>query len=319
MPRRRREHQPDLSKYFEEQYGIARRDQLVGAIVTDTYLRWRLETRQWQMILPSVYALFRGEPTVEQRAAAGLLYGGADSQLTGAIALRLWGLRYAPSVERIALLIPKVKRLSSAPGFLMLRTDRLTEPTRMDGLSVAPVFRAVADAARQHIDLRTTRSMVTEAVQRRFATVEELASELENGPRRGSADLRRAISDVAGGARSAPEAELRDLCLTSRVLPEIVWNPQLTGPGGGPLPTPDGWIDDVGLAIEVDSREFHESPELWAKTLRRHNQLTAAGVVVLHITPRDIRRDPGSALALIETTYLDLLRAGRRHRARRTE
>jgi len=315
---RRSRLQPDLTKFFEFQYGIARRDQIVGISVTDNYLRWRLETGQWQVILPSTYALFRGDLTVEQRASAGLLYGGPQSQLTGAVALRFWGMRYAPLDERVMILLPTVKRVSSHPQFRMVRTDRLAEPAVMGGLRVAPVARAVADAARERIDLRTARAIVTEAVQRGLVTGDQLSAELLTGPRRGSKDLRRAVSDVAGGARSGPEAELRDLCRASDVLPEIMWNPALAGPDGAALPTPDGWLEDVGLALEVDSREFHESPELWARTLHRHNQLTAVGVVVLHITPREIRRDPGAVLALIEKTYIDLLRVGRRHRVTRT-
>ncbi|MEV0267521.1 hypothetical protein AB0H43_01970 [Hamadaea sp. NPDC050747] len=315
MPRRRNHSQ--VAKYFDEQYGIARRDQLVGSFVTDAELRWRLETREWRTVLPSVYALFRGDLALTQRASAGLLYGGPTSQLTGAVALTLWGLRYAPPAERVTLLVPTIKRVSSSPGFRIIRSDRLPSgPTEIAGLRVAPVARAVADAARDLIDLRTTRAMVTEAVQRQFASLAELTVELTEGPRRGSADLRRAIADVAGGARSAPEAELRDLCRTSRILPPVLWNPTLADVDGVRLPTPDGWIDDAGLAIEVDSKEFHASPELWAKTLHRHNQLTAAGVVVLHVTPGDIRRDPGAVLRLIEATYLDLLLAGRPHRAR---
>ncbi|NUT33394.1 MAG: hypothetical protein HOV79_09995 [Hamadaea sp.] len=316
MPRIRRE--PDLTPFFEFCYGIARRDQLVGAKTTDAYLRWRLETGQWQVILPSVYALFQGDLTLEQRAFAGQLHGGAASQITGAAALRFLGLQYGPVAERIHILVPPDKRVASAPGFRVIRTERLAEPTVIDGLRLAPVVRAVADTLRERLDLRMARALVSEAVQSRAATVEEFEAEVADGPQRGSADFRRAVADVVGGARSAPEAELRDLCRTSRVLPPVLWNPILRGPGDDHLlPIPDGWLDDVGLALEVDSREYHSSPEGWVRTLERHNKLTVLGVVVLHITPRDLRRDPGKVLALIERTYLELARKGNRHRVRR--
>ncbi|WP_162605424.1 hypothetical protein [Jiangella ureilytica] len=48
----------------------------------------------------------------------------------------------------------------------------------------------------------------------------ELRAEVAAAPRRGGATARRIIKDIDAGCRSAPECELRDLVLTSRILPE---------------------------------------------------------------------------------------------------
>ena len=32
---------------------------------------------------------------------------------------------------------------------------------------------------------------------------------------------------------------------------------------------PDAWWPDVGVAVEVESREWHLSPEDWERTMRR--------------------------------------------------
>jgi hypothetical protein len=45
----------------------------------------------------------------------------------------------------------------------------------------------------------------------------------------------------------------------------------------------------VVVAVEVDSREWHSSPADWDRTLARGAQLTAHGILVVHITPRKIR------------------------------
>jgi hypothetical protein len=96
-------------------------------------------------------------------------------------------------------------------------------------------------------------------------------------------------------------------------LPPIRWNPRLvTVPAGRPLPTPDGWLPDVGIALEVDSREFHTSPESWARTLERHNVLSSYGALVLHFLPAAVRRRPAQVLDRVEQAYQERLRSGAR-------
>ena len=68
------------------------------------------------------------------------------------------------------------------------------------------------------------------------------------------------------------------------------------------------------MGLEVDPREFHLSPDDWAKTLKHHNELTAAGILVLHFTPKQIREEPGRVLHQIENAYRER-RKRRRSRA----
>ena len=58
----------------------------------------------------------------------------------------------------------------------------------------------------------------------------------------------------------------------------------------------DAWFDDVGLAWEIDSYEYHLSPSSYAATLARHAVLTAHGVVVLHTLPSRLHREPRRVL-----------------------
>jgi hypothetical protein len=152
--------------------------------------------------------------------------------------------------------------------------------------------------------------MVAESVQRRLTTVASLREELDAGARRGSALLRAALEEVADGVRSAPEAQLRRIAETTSVLPGVRWNPALTTLSGQSLPTPDGWIPDVGIALEVDSREHHSMPDDWARTLDRHNALTRHGALVLHFTPAAIYATPETVRRTIVESYLERLRSG---------
>jgi very-short-patch-repair endonuclease len=65
------------------------------------------------------------------------------------------------------------------------------------------------------------------------------------------------------------------------------------------IAVPDAWWHDAGVAVEVDSREWHLSPGDWERTMRRHAELTALGILVSHFSPRQIRTEPERVLAAI--------------------
>jgi hypothetical protein len=57
------------------------------------------------------------------------------------------------------------------------------------------------------------------------------------------------------------------------------------------LAQPDLWWRNAGVAGELDSREWHLSPELWKKTMARHAAMSARGIIVLHFPPSRIKSD----------------------------
>ena len=54
---------------------------------------------------------------------------------------------------------------------------------------------------------------------------------------------------------------------------------------------PDGWFDEVGVAWEMDSHEWHLDPEDHARTLKRRVAMTAEGIIVVPHTPGRIMND----------------------------
>lgn len=302
---------PDVAGLFDVQRGIIRRDQVVGTVLTDGTLRWLLQSRQWQVVLPSIYGTFTGELTEEQREIAAQLYCGSSGQLTGPAACRAHGMRYVPDDDRLHMLVPHTRHLSSSGFVVVQRTHRLDDRATEHGLvQVVSPARAAADTARMCEDIRTVRALVAESVQRRLATVPQLRVELAAGSRKGSGLLRQAIDEVSDGVRSAPEASLREIAQATAALPPVLWNPRLVTLNGEELPTPDGWIDDVGIALEVDSREHHAMPEEWARTLHRHNILTSLGALVLHFTPTAVYTTPEAVRRTMVNAYLERLHSG---------
>ncbi|NUT35942.1 MAG: hypothetical protein HOV79_23045 [Hamadaea sp.] len=298
----------EVAKLLLRQEKLATRAQLLDAGITKARLRWRLERGSWRTVLPTVVATFSGELTRRQQLIAASLYGGAHTQIAGLTALELHGLKYVPRDKRVHLLLPHGRSRLPSPKVRIIRTTRLDAGAWANGiLRVCTPARAIVDGLRGNLDRRVVRAVVAEAVQGSHATCAEIARELEHSVRNGTAVLRKILAEVADGVRSAPEGELRALTKRSRILPEIRWNPTLRDAEGRRLPTPDGYIEDAGIALEVDSREFHLSADGWEATMQHHNRLAAAGILVLHFTPQQIRSEPHRVLVEIEQAYLKRL------------
>lgn len=96
---------------------------------------------------------------------------------------------------------------------------------------------------------------------------------------------------MADGIRSIAEADLKDL-LTKARIPAPLFNPVLYDKDGTFIARPDAWWPELGIAIEVDSREWHLSPEDHEYTLTRGRRLAKYQIIVLRLTPKQIRETP---------------------------
>jgi hypothetical protein len=304
-----------LGALLDRQYDVASRSQLLAALIDDGTIYRKVRSGQWQRLLPGVFLVMPRPPGTEQRRIAAALFVGDNAQLTGLTVLHWYGFRSAPASDRVHVLVPHSTHRRSTGFVVVQRALSLDSHARDTGLyRVTSAARAVVDACRSLSDLRDVRAIVSEAVQANHTPATAIDAELRRAARSRTGLARRALKEVQAGVRSAPEAELRDLTLASKILPQILWNPQLTTLDGKRLPTPDGWIDEVGLALQVDSAEYHASGEDWTTTLDRHNALAQYDVQVLHITPKEIRTFPGKTLATIEQTYRSRAAAGARAR-----
>jgi hypothetical protein len=81
-----------------------------------------------------------------------------------------------------------------------------------------------------------------------------------------------------------------------------VANPVLRA-GGVRLPTPDGWFDDVALAVQVHSKQYHAGELDWEKTVSGDGAFAEHGIALVAVTPRQISSQPAAVLARIERTY----------------
>jgi hypothetical protein len=217
--------------------------------------------------------------------------------ITGVTAARWHGLTCDGAGE-VHVEVPQDRRPRSASFVVVRRTTRPDpRPWQRPPFVLVSRQRAVATAARDAPEQRTATALVREAVRRRLVRVEDLRHELETGQRAGSALLRRAVEAAEAGSWSIPEADLGRLVATSRVLARPWFNPELFTSDGTRLPRPDGWFDDVALALQVHSYRHHALPQDWDGTVMSDGILVEHGVVVLTLTPHPITSRPGEVLA----------------------
>lgn len=295
-----------------DQDGLITAAQLDELGVPRSTLSRRIRTGgQWRRVLPGTYLISDGPVSVVQRERAGLLFAGTDAVLSGASGLRRWGVENLPADPDTAAVhtVISASRHRKSAGFAIVeRTQRMPQSYTLDGAPVAPLARCVVDAARRVTDRRSTRAMTLEVIQREMVTIAEVEHELRHAQRRGTALLHDTLEEARAGVRSAPEAELRHYALAAN-LPLIWWNPTLWTPDGDFVAMPDGVVVDSLAVIEVQSRKYHDTDLAFGATLGRSALLGRNGLLVTHVVPGDMRRNPGATLrAVVETHHQALAR-----------
>ena len=289
-----------LGDLLDQQLSVVSRGQLLALGMKDNAMQYRVRRGgPWQTLLPGVYLGLTGAPDLPQKEMAALLYAGPGSLITGPTALMHHGLRSPVVLEMVDVLVPTERRRVSTGFVRLYRTARMPSSVVSSGpLRLVEVARAVADTVRVLTDLRAARAVVADAVQRNRCTVAELAGEAGGGPIRGSAMFRSVLGEVAEGIRSTAEGDLRDLIRVAR-LPTPLYNASLYV-GDTFLVSPDVWWPQAGVAVEVDSYEWHLSPADADRTRKRHDLMGAAGIIALHFSPRQIRRERTEVIRIIK-------------------
>jgi hypothetical protein len=293
--------QAALTGILSRQIDVITRGQARAAGVTDNALRHRLRPGgPWRVLLPTVYVAVTGMPSRAQQQVAAQLYGGSRSVITGPAAALCHRIRVPerPEPQLVDVLVPPECQRRDA-GFARLhRTSRMPERVYKFGpIRYALAPRAVADTVRGLTSLRDVQAVIADAVQRQRCDLRDLAAELNAGPSAGSSLFRDALADVAVGIRSAAEGDLLKLLRTSG-LPMPLFNPSLYD-GDTFIAKPDAWWPEYGIAVEVDSHEWHMSPADHTRTLERQRRMGKCGIVMLPFTPKQIRTQPADVIATI--------------------
>jgi very-short-patch-repair endonuclease len=265
-------------------------------------VRYRCRSGQWVRLAPAIY-LTTPPVTWLDRLHSAHLHAGSGCAISGAAALVEYGFRVGRPGAVLVLVACDIA-VRSQPGIRIRRTTRLPAARRCRGLPLAPVARAVADhvVGLRHLD--QVQAIVAHAVQRKLCTVADLAVELDAGPRRGSRLFREALRDVGFGANSVPEARAGRLLRAAGVT-GFVQNAEVRV--GDRRLLADFLWPELRAVLEIDSTEFHLTPEDHDATLARDQLLQAAGYIVLHVKPSQLR-DAEAFVALIRAWLVAVAR-----------
>lgn len=242
----------------------------------------RVASGRWRRVLPRTYSTTQTLSNVD-RLYAALIYAGNGAALSGAAALYASEVRRIAMPSRVLVLVPASTCTRTAGWVHVRRCARPFAVQQWYGPRRVEIARAAVDLGVTMVRLDDVRALVARVVQDGHCTIAELGAELDAGPRRGSANLRRALAEVGWGAASAPEAKAAAILRRAGVT-GFVQNAPLSLPDGSTRYVDFYW-PALRACLEIDSMEWHFEQRAWAGTWDSHLDLAKFGYSVIHRPP----------------------------------
>lgn len=195
--------------------GLVTRAQLAAVGVDRWVIRRRVASERWVAHTPTVIGTTTGELTRDQLMWLGVLHAGGDALVGGLTAAEVAGMRNWHR-DDVTILVPHSCDVGDGfPGVTHVRTRRDLAAMRRPGAGL-PVCRlepAVLLFAAGQSSSRTAEGALAAAVQQRLTSPERLLEWIDRlRPLRGAAALRRSLEEIAGGAQSTAEIDVRRMC-----------------------------------------------------------------------------------------------------------
>ena len=273
------------------QHGVFHRDQLSELGLSESNIEYRLAAGRLQAFHRGVYGLGPLESKLSRWMAA-VLAGGPGAVLSHRSAAELWGLLEGFTAP-IHLTIPAARR--GRPGIRLHRSSLPDdERTVREGIPVTTVPRALLDCS-GGMSARRIERMINEADVLRLHDRLSVRDLLDRYPGRpGSRALLEALRRRnAGSTVTRSELEERFLELVEEIglpRPEVNAAFELDGQ---PIEIDALWHAER-VAVELDSRQFHDTPLAFERDRRRDRKLMAVGWRPVRITWRQLHEEPSA-------------------------
>ena len=272
------------------------RAQLAQAGIDHWAVRHRVRTERWNEVSETIIATTTGVLTREQLMWAGVLHAAGHGVVGDLTAAEMGGLRNWTRSE-VTILVPRGTNVGeSIAGIRFAETRRpIQRWVRPDlALPVARIEPAILHFAAYESSRRTAQGVLAAAVQQQLTTPEHLVEEiLQMRPLRWAKLMKRALGDIAGGAQSVAEIDIRRMCRAFRLAPPAR-QVKRRDSGGRIRFTDCEWVlaDGRTLVLEVDGA-FHMDVDHWEDDIARQRALTDPHRIVVRCTSRELRDDPG--------------------------
>jgi very-short-patch-repair endonuclease len=275
-----------VAELARRQHGaVARRQLLAMGIGPDVIDRW-IAAGRLHVIHRGVYAVGHVRFTQKGRWMAAVLACGEDALLSHRSAIALWDL-LPTQASSLDVTLPAGSGRKRRRGILLHRTSSLdaVDATVIDGIPVTALPRTLLDFAGMATADRLSRA-IERADQRDpldIRAMESLLSRCANHPgRRRLATALENYRPTQHLFRSPMEKRFYDACRDADL----------------PPPEMNTWVGEYevdacwpqyGLAVELDSRTWHETRAAFERDRRRDRALQLAGLRAVRFTERDVR------------------------------
>lgn len=262
--------------------------------------RWavahRIATERWAELSPTVVGTTTGVLTREQVMWLGALHAGGESIVGDLTAGEVHGLRNWHRDDVTVLVRRGLDVGGPLPGVRFVETRRSLRLLRDRALHlpVARIEPAILRFAAHQRSTRTAEGALAAVVQQRLSSPEAMLEWIDRmHPLRWARRFKGVLGEIAGGAQSVSEMDVRRMCRTfGLALP----NRQVKrrDASGRIRFTDCEWRLEDGrvVVLEVDGG-FHMEVEHWEDDLARQRALTAPDRIVIRCTSRELRDVPG--------------------------
>lgn len=290
---------PSLSDLVDAQSGMVARRQLTRLGIDWDAVDANVAAGRWVVRTPRVISTTTGALTVEQRRWLGVLHAGPRSLLGGLTAGSRHGLT---GWERDDVTVLVDDKLSFEPvdGVHFFRSrrpfDLLRDPK--PGIPSCRLEPALLLWAGYDAATRAAHGVLAASVQQRLTTGARLVEWVDLlHPLRRAKPFKRTLGDIAGGAHSGSELDVRRMCrqfgmpLPDRQTPR-------RDRAGKRRWTDCEWDlpDGVTLVLEVDG-SFHRDVEEWNEDLKRARRITTRTRIVVRCSAYELRHETAEVAA----------------------
>jgi len=284
---------PKLERLIAEQAGMVARRQLTQHQVGWDAVEHNVLARRWVVRTPRVISTVTGTLTVEQRRWLAVLHAGRRSMLGGLTAAAEHGLT-GWERDEVTVLVDDELSFEPVDGVRFFRSrrpfDLMISPK--PGIPRCRLEPGVLLWAAYSAPPRPAHGVVAAVIQQRLTTPERMISWVDQlKPLRRAKPFKRTLGDIAGGAHSGSELDVRRMCrrfgmrLPDRQRPRV-------DRGGKRRWTDCEWDLPNGttLVLEVDG-SFHIEVSAWSADLKRARRITTATRIVVRCSAYEIRHE----------------------------
>ena len=223
---------------------------------------------------------------------AAILACGPDAVLSHETAATAWGMRRGPAVIEVSVPAASARRHT---GILVHRRSNLgpADVSIHRGVRVTSPICTLVDLA-PRLGTYELEAAVNEADRRDLVDPERLRSVLEHAPRRPGVGILRALLDRSTFTLTDSALErcflplARSAGLDRPLTRQVVNSYRL-----------DFYWPSLGLIVETDGLRYHRTPAQQARDRLRDQVHTAAGLVSLRFTHRQVAFQPGHVVTTL--------------------